>query len=265
MNTITVTLPWFHMRKQEGWWQERWLCCSQESSCGENDTSLSPRVWTVLTNSAFPLTFLFCLIFLMNPVCLISRIFIVLKALLLLPKIGPSQRWEQWNIHLIKITGGGTAFCYEHTLAVERLLIYSAALGCRWWHPCLSIQLMTTWEQAEPPHVPPASPQTQGALHLPETYRERTQQTQQTGVPKLLLSLPSCVISEQLLHLSEFQFFICSIGWILTRQAFSQESNEAILSKFLAWSRGLATICAAWSFYLKTLAIHQKPAFLFFF
>ena len=226
-------LPWhfpgFHMRKQEGWWQERWLCCSQESSCGENDTSLSPRVWTVLTNSAFPLTFLFCLIFLMNPVCLISSIFIVLKAVLLLLKIGPSQRWEQWNIYLIKITEGGTAFCSEHTLAVGATTHLLSSPWLSWWHSCLSIQLMTTWEQAEPPHVPPSSPQTQGALHLPETYRERTQQTKQTGVPKLPLSLPSCVISEQLLHLSEFQFYIRSIGWILTRQAFLQESNEVIL------------------------------------
>ena len=36
--------------------------------------------------------------------------------------------------------------------------------------------------------------QTQGALHLPETYRERTQEIQQIGVPKFLQTLPSCVI-----------------------------------------------------------------------
>lgn len=235
-------LPWhfpgFHMRKQEGWWQERWLCYSQESSCGENDASLSPRVWTVLMNSAFPLTFLFCLIFLMNPVCLISTLFIVLKAVLLLLKIGPSQRWEQWNIYLIKITEGGTAFCYEHTLAVWAItrLFSSPWLSMVTSLPSASqppaLLIHTAHDHLETSRAPShttCQSQTQGALHVPETYRERTQHIQQIGVPKFLQTLPSCVISQKLLYLSVFWFFICSIGWILTCQAFLQESNEVIL------------------------------------
>ena len=179
-------LPWhfpgFYKREQEGWWQKRWLCCSQESNCGENDTSLSPRVWTALINSAFPLTFLFCLIFLMNPVCLISRIFIVLKQFFCCWKWAPAraENSETFILRaqkkaLLSVLCTCSLSAVTDLFSVLQLPTVISLLSTSQLPPFLLIQ-KTTWEQAEPTHSSLASPrpQTQGALHLPETYRERT-------------------------------------------------------------------------------------------
>lgn len=58
----------------------------------------------MLINSAFSLTFLLGLIFSNEPSLSNQQNIYSSKADILLLKIGPNQRWEQWNIRLIKIT-----------------------------------------------------------------------------------------------------------------------------------------------------------------
>lgn len=129
----------------------------------------------MLINSAFSLTFLFGLIFsnetgLSNQQNIYSS-----KAYILLLKIGPNQRWEQWNIHLIKITKEEAVFCCVCALSLSTA---AASHGCpnamsllpSHQLPAFSLkQPMTTWE---PTHWLPAShqPQTQ-TVHLLVTSR----------------------------------------------------------------------------------------------
>lgn len=181
MNTITVTLPWFLQERTLGVMTEEMALLFSGIQLWRKWHLTKPKSLNCADKFCFPSNFSF-LPDLSNESSLSNQQNIYSsKAVLLLLKMGPSQRWKQWNIYL-EITEEGTAFCSAHMLSavtdlfsILHLSTVISLLSTSQLPPFLLIQ-KTTWKQAEPTHSSRASPwpQTQGALHLPETYRERT-------------------------------------------------------------------------------------------